>query len=55
MTAKTTEQIVGDIAYLYKIEDYRWEIIDLIENGMFHTARKILNKCIKEIDDHPRG
>jgi hypothetical protein len=50
MTHYTQDLI--DIEHRNKIEDYKLELVDLIESGMFHSARKLLNVCITEVSDY---
>jgi hypothetical protein len=51
-TKPTGDQVVKDIEHRNKIEIYKMEIVDLVESGMFYSARNTLNKCISEVSDY---
>jgi hypothetical protein len=45
-------QDLTDIEHRNKIDDYKLELMDLIDSGMFYSARKLLTKCIIEVSDY---
>lgn len=51
-TPLTTAQVVRNIGHENKIELYKLELVDLIDAGMFYSARSVLNKCIAEVSTH---